>query len=134
MKLLLVREVYTNETTTGRLMINLNGFWYYECVTLEDMVRDVKIYGRTAIPAGKYEVIINHSKRFNRDMPLLLNVPDFTGVRIHAGNTDRDTEGCILVGMSQGKDIIYDSRKAFDNLFSKMQKEKEITIEIVETK
>ena len=52
----------------------------------------------TAIPAGTYEVIVNVSVKFKRKLPLLLNVPHFTGIRIHRGNTDKDTSGCILVG------------------------------------
>ena len=72
----------------------------YFCDTLEDTVRepDEKIAGQTAIPYGKYEVIVNRSPRFKRDLPLLLEVPNFEGIRIHRGNTDKDTSGCILVG------------------------------------
>ena len=64
-------------------------------------------------------------------MPLLLNVPNFEGVRIHSGNTNHDTEGCILVGQTRSKDFIGQSRKAFDKLFKKLETAKEITIEIV---
>ena len=52
----------------------------------------------TAIPEGVYEVIVNVSAKFKRKLPLLLDVPYFTGIRIHRGNTDKDTSGCILVG------------------------------------
>lgn len=120
-----IKRLYkTNTSTIGEMLVN--GVW--ECYTLEDVERDVKIKGETAIPKGKYKVIINQSNRFKRLLPLLLNVPNFEGVRIHAGNTNHDTEGCILVGKTRSKDFIGKSRKAFDSLFAKMQKEKEITI------
>ena len=114
----------TENSTIGELFVN--GIW--ECYTLEDKERAVKIKGETAIPKGSYKVIINKSNRFKRDLPLLLNVPNFEGVRIHAGNTNHDTEGCVLVGITRSKDFIGQSRKAFDKLFKKMQKEKEIIL------
>jgi hypothetical protein len=104
----------------------------YECYTLEDVVRKgAKVNGQTAIPTGTYNLIINHSNRFNRDLPLLENVPNFTGVRIHAGNTSAHTEGCILVGTTwSGKDFIGNSRVAFNKLFEKLKKAKTATIKI----
>jgi hypothetical protein len=118
MKLFLERDIFTDTATTGRLSIGMD----FECYTLEDVVRDIKIKGETAIPYGTYEVIINWSNRFQRPMPLLLNVPGFEGIRIHAGNTAADTEGCILVGQSRGVDYVKDSRKAFAELFVKLVK------------
>lgn len=74
----------------------------YFCDTLEDRCRDLnkkeKVLNETAIPAGTYEVIVNVSAKFKRKLPLLLDVPYFSGIRIHRGNTDKDTSGCILVG------------------------------------
>lgn len=96
MNLVLVRTTYTADSTLGVLLINGERF----CVTLEDVVRDrgaPKVYAKTAIPAGRYKVIVNLSKRFKRLMPLLLSVPGFEGVRIHGGNNELDTAGCILV-------------------------------------
>lgn len=92
---LVYREVFSPKCTRGALWLPSGPF---ECYTLEDTIRDVKLPGQTAIPAGSYEVQISLSKRFGRLLPILLNVPGFEGVRIHSGNTDKDTEGCILLG------------------------------------
>ena len=84
--------------TIGRLFVDGK----YFCDTLEDRCRDLdkekKVMNETAIPEGTYEVIVNVSARFKRKLPLLLDVPHFSGIRIHRGNTDKDTSGCILVG------------------------------------
>lgn len=95
------------------------------CYTLEDKVRERdgepvarwKVPNRTAIPRGTYKVVVTHSPRFGRDLPLLLNVPGFSGIRIHPGNASVDTEGCILVGNSwAGGDFVGQSRAAFDTV------------------
>ena len=101
--------------TIGKLSID----GHYFCDTLEDTVRapGVKIPGRTAIPAGKYQIEITESIRFNRLMPIIKDVPGFSGVRIHSGNTAEDTEGCILVGFNRLKGKVLDSRKTFQKLF-----------------
>jgi hypothetical protein len=130
MKLVLKRFEYANTYTIGKLYID----GIYQCYTLEDVVRKgPKIDGKTAIPAGTYSVIIDHSNRFNRDLPHILDVPEFTGVRIHSGNTSEQTEGCLLVGTTwEGKDFIGNSKLAFEALFKKLQGAKDkisITIE-----
>lgn len=92
---------------------------------LEDTVREVadrpvsswKIAGITAIPSGRYRVTITFSQRFQRPLPLLNDVPGYSGVRIHPGNTDKDTEGCLLPGLSCGANRVNNSRDAFDQLF-----------------
>lgn len=66
--------------------------------TLEDVYREVKVFGETCIPANKYNAIVTMSTRFKKELPLLENVPNFAGIRIHGGNTDKDTHGCILIG------------------------------------
>lgn len=122
-----VKRLYNTENSTiGEMTID----GVFECFTLEDKERPVKIKSETAIPKGTYKVIINMSNRFKKLLPLLLNVPNFEGVRIHPGNSNHDTEGCILVGRTRSKDYIGQSRKAFDSLFLKMQKAKQITLTI----
>lgn len=123
MDLLLTRDILTPFFTIGTLTIDGRDL---ECYTMEDTVREVpgepvekwKIWGQTAIPYGRYEVEITFSRRFQRPLPLLLNVPGFDGIRIHAGNTQADTEGCILVGMQKMGDSIRESRIALTNLIA----------------
>jgi len=128
MKLTLKRRHSSSESTIGDLFFDGSFF----CHTLEDVVRGKKIHVETAIPIGTYKVIINMSNRFKRLLPLLLDVPGFEGVRIHSGNQASNTEGCVLVGMysESKKDWISNSRVTFDKLFEKMQKAKDITLEI----
>jgi len=126
MDILIKRLHKTENSTIGELTINGR----FECFTLEDREREIKIKGETAIPKGTYKVIINQSNRFKRLLPLLIGVKNFEGVRIHPGNSNHDTEGCILVGLTRSKDYISKSRKAFDKLFAKMQEAKEITLTI----
>ena len=124
MKIEIKRLYKTENSTIGELKVDGK----FECYTLEDKEREVKIKCETAIPKGTYKVIINQSNRFKKLLPLLLSVPNFEGVRIHPGNTNHDTEGCILVGRSKSKDFIGQSRKAFESLFAKMKTAKEITL------
>jgi len=126
MNLLLKRNTFTDNSTIGDLFIDDVFF----CHTLEDVVRKVKIKGQTAIPAGTYEVIINMSNRFKVLMPLLLNVYNFTGVRIHFGNKALDSSGCVLVGMTKGVDFIGNSKVAYKNLMDKITGQKKITLTI----
>lgn len=115
-ELVLTRRRFSPHSTIGELTVD--GKW--QCYILEDVVRPpgVKIHGQTAIPYGRYQVIINQSQRFGRRMPLLLRVPGFEGVRIHAGNTAADTDGCLLTGSFVGEhgDAVERSRAAFDLL------------------
>ena len=136
MHLKLTRTDYTTTSTISHL--DLDGAKF--CYVIEDVVRPkgVKIDGKTAIPTGTYKVIIDKSKRFGCLMPLLMAVPGFAGVRIHTGNTDKDTEGCLIVGTSKSKDWVSGSHDAFNVLFPKLlkayQANEHITIEIVDTK
>lgn len=126
MKITIKRLHRTEHSTIGELSIDGK----FECYTLEDKEREVKIKSETAIPKGEYKVIVNQSNRFKRLLPLLLNVSNFEGVRIHSGNSNHDTEGCILVGTTRSLDYIGNSRLAFEKLFKKMRLAKEITLTI----
>ena len=126
MELRLVRKPSQDGATLGDLF--LDGEWL--CHTLEDEVRDEKVPGRTAIPAGRYALTITYSPRFKVVLPLLLKVPGFEGIRIHAGNTPEDTEGCILVGKTVvGPAALGQSRAALGDLIDKLRLPAWITIE-----
>lgn len=140
MKLHLIRTTLLPDRTLGSLYApNLL------LRTLEDAVRadpvpetpenEAKVYGQTAIPDGEYEVIIDFSPRFKVEMPHLLDVPGFEGVRIHPGNTPADTHGCILVGKYVGTDnTVRQSRDAYEALMDVLEaayaRGEPITIEI----
>lgn len=130
MNLKVIRKTLTDKSTTGDLYVNGEFF----CFTLEDVVREVKAPGKTAIPAGKYRVTIDYSNRFKKLMPHILDVPGFAGVRIHSGNTDQDTEGCILLGLTIGKDFIGSSKDAVNKLMgpldSAIKSNEDVWIEI----
>jgi len=134
MRIKLIRENFTNNSTTGRLFVD----GVFECYTLEDKVRAVKIKHETAIPAGIYKVVVTMSARFKKLLPLLLGVPGFDGIRIHPGNKKADTSGCLLVGDTLAVDFIGNSRQAFARLFGKIQAAIQagqgVEIEIVETR
>ena len=116
MELAVIRKEFTEQSTIGDFLIDGTFF----CYSLEDMVREpgVKIPGKTAIPEGRYEVIIDGSNRFRRTMPHILNVPMFEGIRIHALNTEKQTEGCIGVGFTKDNDFIGQSVLAFNRFFN----------------
>lgn len=156
MQLLLQREPTVHEVTYGKLYVNDK----YECETLEDSIREVpknmnesvgdwysrwKVLGKTAIPAARYEVLIDYSSRFHRLMPHIVDPPGmnilnglqalmdqhrgFSGVRIHSLNTAAQTEGCVGVGKERvnfgSGDLIVPgismSRLAFDALFTQLK-------------
>ncbi len=137
MNLTLKRINFSPVSTIGELSIEDK----WECFTLEDCDRALenpenkKIPGQTAIPRGRYQIVITHSNRFCRLMPRLLEVPQFTGILIHPGNSAVDTAGCILTGWTKGIDKVMESRKAFDELFitinSAIRAGKEVWIEII---
>ncbi|RVU01083.1 hypothetical protein EOD41_10740 [Mucilaginibacter limnophilus] len=123
------RKWYTNNTTTGELYINGSFF----CYTLEDVCRDLnrdgdlndpgekKVPGKTCIPAGRYQVIIDMSYRFRKLMPLLIGILGFAGIRIHAGNYAVDTDGCILLGSTRSIDFVGNSRDTFAKFMVRLQ-------------
>lgn len=127
MEMKLARIYFAPTYTIGKL--SLDGLPF--CDTLEDANRDlnkdgkfdngeVKVMHETCIPFGRYEVIMTLSSRFNEVMPLLLNVPGFDGIRMHSGNTDKDTSGCILVGTNTAKGMVTGSRDKVALLYPKI--------------
>lgn len=142
MKIEVRRRYLGSDYTIGSMYINGE----YFCDTLEDKARDLnkdgdlndagegKVYAETAIPYGEYEVVVNHSPKFKRMLPRLLNVPHFEGILIHRGNTAKDSAGCILVGENKVKGQLINStlyEKKITSICHKAQLQNEkITIEI----
>ena len=123
MELILERIAKRKTYTIGRLSIleevideySTGTAERYFCDTLEPTWRDYKngaykVKGRSAIPEGRYAVVISFSPKFKQWLPILLGVPKFDGIRIHAGNCSEDTEGCILVGKNKLVGQVVDSR------------------------
>lgn len=114
MRLILHRALKSPEATLGTLSVSTGNKEQFICYTLEDCYREIdgepvanwKIKGLTAIPRGEYEIKYTESARFGKKTLQLVDVPGFTGIRIHAGNTAKDTEGCILPGLTQHTDSI----------------------------
>jgi len=136
MNLTLGRGPSSAKSTIGELDIN----GVRECYVLEDVDRflekgGIKIPGRTAIPRGMYRIILDWSDRFKCLMFLLVDVPGFIGVRIHAGNTAENTEGCLLTGQTKGEDFVGQSVAALKNfsmkILSAMLRGESVWIEIV---
>lgn len=122
MELKLNRIFLGSSATIGELYVDRE----HIADTLEDRVRPEgeKIYGKTAIPEGTYEMVLSYSPRFKKILPEILNVPNFTGIRIHCGNSSADSSGCVLVGTWDGEkeDWVSDSKVAFNKLMSLLQK------------
>lgn len=120
MEIVVARKWKTEKSSIGEMTVD----GVFECYTLEDkerLLKSRKVFGATAIPLGRYEVIINWSNAFKCYLPLLLNVKGYQGVRIHWGNTDKDTLGCILVGSRKVENMILNSKLAFADFFKKLQ-------------
>lgn len=131
-QLLLKRVACRDSYTIGKLY--LDGVYF--CDTLEDKVRDLnkeaKVPGETAIPAGRYKVIVNMSSRFKRLLPRLLNVPHFDGILIHRGNTSKDTSGCILVGENKQIGKVLNSTYYEERLVERLKDQSDIQIEVLD--
>lgn len=129
MELQLKREIFTDISTIGSLTIDGK----FECYILEDKDRGinntlsleqimrVKVYGKTAIPYGRYEVDWTMSARFKVMMPILLNVVGWSGIRIHKGNTEIDSLGCLLCGTRKLSNRITESTIATNKLYAKIE-------------
>jgi hypothetical protein len=117
------RDTFTDKSTISPLFVDGEQF----CYILEDADRhleeypEAKVYGQTAVPRGTYKIILDFSSRFQRILPRLLDVPGFEGVRIHPGNTGKDTEGCLLPGFTMALDWVGPSVPAFTALFQRME-------------
>lgn len=126
MEIKLIRESFGDTFTEGKLLIDN----VFECYTVEDTDRKMeedltrKVNGKTAIPKGEYEVVLSMSNRFQKILPEVLNVPGFTGIRIHSGNSSVDTEGCIILGSINDKvddDWIGGSKIALTQFMAKLE-------------
>ena len=138
MRIELVRIAFKSTYTIGKLYVDGK----YFCDVLEDVDRvldssmseseilEKKVKGQTAIPTGHYVINITYSPKYKRMMPLLLDVKGFSGIRIHSGNSSKDTEGCLLVGKNKKVGMVLESRDTYQRLFKMMEGQKEITIEI----
>ena len=87
-----------------------------------DKILNNKVYGKTAIPKGEYIITITYSLSFKRKLPLVNAVKGFTGVRIHSGNSAKDTHGCILIGRNDVVGKITNSRYWFKLLYADIKK------------
>lgn len=134
MDLTLARLQFDSDVTIGRLTDKAD-FLGWVC---EDTVRPpgVKVKHLTAIPFGRYKIIIDFSNRFQCLMPLLLNVPMYEGIRIHPGNKAVDTDGCLLPGLVRLPKGVGESRLAYRALYNKIAAElgraNEVWIDIVD--
>lgn len=140
MKLTLKRIALRPTYTIGKLYIDD----VYFCDTIEDTVRDLnkngkfdngekKIHSKTAIPYGTYEIKWTYSPRFKKYTPQLMNVPSFEGIRIHAGNTSADTEGCLILGENKQVGKVLNSRVTINKFYQIIKKacsNGRVTIEI----
>ena len=128
-ELILKRQVRTEESTIGELLLN----GVHECFILEDkdrglkqgmplsVIEATKVYGKTAIPAGRYQVLITYSNRFKQMMPVLVDVTGYDGIRMHPGNTAVDTHGCLLPGINKAVNMVTGSKKAYSIFYIKLE-------------
>jgi hypothetical protein len=141
MEIKVIRKTFSKESTIGELHINGKFF----CYTLEDFDRDsnkdgdlndageAKVYGLTAIPRGKYNLVLSFSNRFQKYLPEIQNVAGFEGIRIHAGNKAADSHGCILLGTTKADNFVGASVAAMTKFMAelkKVEKKEKISIEI----
>ena len=130
MRLTLIRIANRPTYCIGKLYID--GKWF--CDVIEDTDRGLsdemaeeeiikkKVKGETAIPTGIYSVYLTYSPKYKKKMPLIDNVKGYSGIRIHSGNTSKDTEGCLIVGKNKEVGKVLESRKTYDTLYRRMVK------------
>jgi hypothetical protein len=136
MEIKVIRFYKGKDYTIGRMLIDGK----YVCDILEDKDRGLtdsmseeeikkkKIYGETAIPTGKYKVVLDYSPKFKKILPHILNVKGFEGIRIHSGNDKEDTFGCLLVGYNRQKGKVLNSRNALAQVLTLMRHQEDITL------
>ena len=140
MRLTLIRKWNKKDYCIGDLYID--GVWF--CNVLEDTDRGLddkmteeeilkkKVKGETAIPTGIYHVYLTYSPKYKKQMPLIDGVKGYSGIRIHSGNTSKDTEGCLIVGKNKQVGKVLESRKTYNALFKQLVSTKErIIIDIM---
>ncbi|MFC0517805.1 DUF5675 family protein [Mucilaginibacter angelicae] len=143
LNLKLERKIKTQQSTIGELSIN----GLFECFILEDVdrglnskmtlaqIQSIKVPHKTAIPAGTYNIVKYFSPKHQKYLPLLENVPGFTGIEIHVGNYPKDTDGCLLPGKDKGADEVLHSIEATEilkeKIFKALQEGKVVVIEVV---
>lgn len=132
MELLLSRHTFKPNYTMGKLYLNSK----YFCDVIEDTTRDInrdgdlndsgedKVYGKTAIPYGRYEVQITMSNRFKKVLPILIGVKGFEGIRIHSGNSEEDSLGCLIVGENKAVGKVLNSKITMDKLMKEFESHK----------
>ena len=137
-KLRLERRYKGSKYTIGKLFINDE----YFCDTIEDIDRGLKssmsieyikkkkVYAKTAIPTGTYKIEMTYSSKFKRTLPLLVDVKGFSGIRIHRGNTEIDSSGCIIIGENKVKGKVINSTRYEISLVNKLLDEDDIEITI----
>ena len=142
MELKLIRKYRKTDYTIGILYVNNK----YFCEILEDTdrglkdsmsleeIKKIKIKDQTCIPYGKYQILMTYSPKYKKIMPLVNNVKGFEGIRIHSGNTNKDTSGCLLPGFNKIKGQVINSRETFNKLYNLIQtainNKENVTIEI----
>lgn len=139
MELSLHRKWLTELTSISELLVNGKPF-SNPIYVLEDtdrglhssmrlsQIKAVKIAGRTAIPTGRYQILLTWSPKYKKNVYQVMNVPGYEGIRIHSGNYHQDTEGCLLPGLSKARDFVGNSKAAvqvLESIFSKVQSTKE---------
>lgn len=141
MRLTLIRKWNKKDYCIGDLYIN--GKWFSNVLEdtdrglddtmTEEEIKEMKVYGQTAIPTGIYTVLLTYSPKYKKVMPLINNVKGYSGIRIHSGNTAKDTEGCLIVGKNTKVGMVTDSRNTYNALFKRLQQKgsNKITIEII---
>ena len=147
MDIILERKVKNANSTEGNLYIN--GKWF--CHVIEDVVRakpgewkkELKVYAKTAIPYGRYQVMVTYSPKFKRMLTAILNVPDFIGIRIHNGVNEGSSAGCPIIsyinddGSNGIRNRVVNDKKAMNDLCDMVydaQKKEKVMIDIVDNK